>query len=377
MPHFDYADTLEKMLRVTVIVLISASGMIWLNQHSLNQYWSVHFHRDSPWQSLTSPLWKQGASIMSAAESAKTTFIDYHEQDLAEILSPSPLAAKPKIVVKPVEAAPAVSEEIPVVLTPQNDRQLSKWLLSRNSPSMLPSGDEEAPIVNAALYDEQGKAILVSGKKVLMIGDSMMEGVAPRVLSQLQKDRGITGLNLSKRNTGLAYPGYFNWPETTQKALESDPDIGLLVVFLGPNDPWSMPDGPGKPYLKFKSEAWETEYRNRIRSILTLAQQHAVPVIWLLPPNMRTDKLNQSMAWLNAMYSSEVKEAGGIVLSVNDLFGYRNDIYSPTALIGGKTISLRAPDGTHYSPAGQNLIAQAILENISFEQPQSDNVNED
>lgn len=371
MPHFDYAATIEKMLRTTAIVLVCVSGMIWLNQQSLNQYWAVHFHRESPWQSLTSPLWKQGAAMMSAAESAKSTFIAPPAPDT---LSSSTIAGKPTVgttLTNPLAVEPVGTP------APQNARQLSKWLLTRTPHSVLPSGEEKSPLMNAALYDPQGKAVLASGKQVLMIGDSMMEGVAPRVLSQLQKTHHVAGLNLSKRNTGLAYPNYFNWPKTTQKALEGHPDIGLLVVFLGPNDPWSMPDGPGKPYLVFRSDAWEVAYRSRIRSILTLAQQHAIPVIWLLPPNMRSDKLNQSMAWLDTMYSSEVQAAGGIVLSVNELFGYKDGVYSPTAMIGGTRVTLRAPDGTHYSPAGQNLIARAILENISFEPIQSDNADEE
>lgn len=347
--------------------------MVWLNQQSLNQYWAVHFHRESPWQSFTSPLWKQGASIMSAAESAKSTFINYHADDSADSITPLPVAEKPVAAVK----HDAVADDVTAAQMPKNAQQLSKWLLSHSEPLMLPSGEEEPQFVHASLYDAQGKAVLAAGTKVLMIGDSMMEGIAPRVLNKLQKDYGIAGLNLSKRNTGLAYPGYFNWPETTQKALKNNPDIGLLVVFLGPNDPWNMPVEPGKPYLKFKSEAWESEYRKRIRSILALAQQHAVPVIWLLVPNMRADKLNQSMAWLDTMYRSEVKAAGGITISVNDLFSYRDGIYSPTALIDGRTVSVRAPDGTHYTPAGQSLIAQAIIGNISFESAQSDHVDEE
>lgn len=377
MPHFDHATTIEKMLRTTAIVLVCAAGMIWLNQRSLNEYWAVHFHRDSPWQSLTFPLWKQGASVMSAAEAAKSTFMNHGADEISESHKPSPKAESTVTAVKTADAdSGEIIEDATAVRSPKNVQQLSKWVLSRNR-SVLPSGDKATTQVNTAQYDAEGKAVLAAGKKVLLIGDSMMEGVAPRVLSQLQKEHGIGGFNLSRRNTGLAYPGYFNWPETTQKALDDNPDIGLLVVFLGPNDPWSMPNGPGKPYLKFKSEDWETEYRNRIRSILTLAQQHQVPVIWLLPPNMRSDKLNQSMAWLDTMYSSEVKAVGGIVLNVNDLFGYKDDIYSPTTVIDGKKISLRAPDGTHYSPAGQNLIAQAIIGNISFEQVQSDSIDEE
>lgn len=374
MQHFNHAATIEKMLRATVIALVCTGGMIWLNQRSLNEYWAVHFHRESPWQSLDIPFWKQGALIMSAAESAKSAFNNYRTDGMGEIQTPLPQTQQPLVVVKPVSVETGSASTAP---TPQNAQQLSKWLLSGNTSLMLPSGDDETGFAPPPLYDLQGKAVLSAGKKVLMIGDSMMEGVAPRVLSQLQKEHGIDGLNLSRRNTGLAYPGYFNWPETTKMALDNNPDVGLLVVFLGPNDPWSMPDGPGRPYLKFKSEAWETEYRNRIRSILILAQQHALPVIWLLPPNMRSDKLSENMAWLNTLYSSEVKAAGGIALNVNELFGYREGIYSPTAVINGKNVSLRAPDGTHYSPVGQNLIAQAIIENISFEQANSDSIDEE
>ncbi|ELN2578967.1 DUF459 domain-containing protein [Enterobacter kobei] len=374
MQHSNHAATIEKMLRATAIALVCTGGMIWLNQRSLNEYWAVHFHRESPWQSLDIRFWKQGALIMSAAESAKSAFNNYSTDGMAEIQTPLPQTEQPLVVVKSggVKTGSAITAP-----SPQNAQQLSKWLLSGNTSLMLPSGDDETGVVPSPLYDLQGKALLSAGKKVLMIGDSMMEGVAPRVLSQLQKEHGIDGLNLSRRNTGLAYPGYFNWPETTQKALDNNPDVGLLVVFLGPNDPWSMPDGPGRPYLKFKSEAWETEYRNRIRSILILAQQHVLPVIWLLPPNMRSDKLSENMAWLNTLYSSEVKATGGIVLNVNELFGYREGIYSPTMVISGKKVSLRAPDGTHYSPVGQNLIAEAIIRNISFEQANSDSIDEE
>lgn len=378
MPHFDHASTIEKMLKATAIVLICATGMVWLNQRSLNEYWAVHFHRESPWQSFAFPLWTQGALIMSAAESAKETFIKHHSADIVEPLNSFLGDENPVSTVRSAgTACVECSGDITFEWSPQNEQQLTKWIIGRCTDTKQPYGDGEVSSISPSLYDAQGNAVLAVGKKVLMIGDSMMEGVAPRVLSQLQKEHGIDGINLSRRSTGLAYPGYFNWPETTKRTLESDPDIGLLVVFLGPNDPWNMPGGPSKPYLKFKSQDWETEYRSRIRNILSLAQQHTVPIIWLLPPNMRPDKLNQSMAWLDTLYHSEVKAVGGITLSVNALFGYKDEIYSPTAMIDDKTVSLRAPDGIHFSPTGQKLIAQAIIKNITFEQTWTDHVHEE
>ena len=77
----------------------------------------------------------------------------------------------------------------------------------------------------------------------------MMQGVAPFVERSLKKQYGIQSVNLSKQSTGLSYPKFFDWPNTIEQTLKQQTDIRLLVVFLGPNDPWDFPKG--KKYLKF------------------------------------------------------------------------------------------------------------------------------
>ncbi|MGC6633391.1 DUF459 domain-containing protein, partial [Escherichia coli] len=76
--------------------------------------------------------------------------------------------------------------------------------------------------------------ILSPKDKVLFAGDSMMQGVAPLLKRQLQTDYNISSIDLSKQSTGLAYPKFFNWPQTIANRLASDDSIKLLVVFLGP-----------------------------------------------------------------------------------------------------------------------------------------------
>lgn len=369
----DYLDSIANTLRVSFIVGASAAGLVWLNQQSLNQYWALHFHRESPWNSLSSPAWMLGADLMHAAEVAKEAFITQLSDPTGKTTVSSDRQALPE-----TDNRPAVRENTAVAAeNPQDARQLSRLLTAGKQRDASAAEKQTVITMSGSLYDPRGAAILNEGKKVLFIGDSMMEGVAPRVLSLLKEKYHAEGINLSKRSTGLAYPVFFNWPETTSAILKSNPDIGLLTVFLGPNDPWDMPAGRGQPYLKFGSEEWDEEYRNRIRKILFLAELYNIPVIWVLPPNMRKDALNRGIAVLDSLYESEVERAGGVTLRVNELFGYQADTYSSTALIDNKRITVRASDGIHYSPAGAQIIAGGIMEKIHFVGSDSENMSDE
>ena len=66
-------------------------------------------------------------------------------------------------------------------------------------------------------------------------------------------------------------PKFFDWPNTIEQTLKQQTDIRLLVVFLGPNDPWDFPKG--KKYLKFASPEWSEEYLSHVNHILTTTEQ--------------------------------------------------------------------------------------------------------
>lgn len=370
MPVSDYYHIILNTLKTAFIVLFTVAGLVWLNQQSLNQYWSLHFHRESPWSAFSSPLWIQGAKVMHAAEAAKEAFT---AQLLAPESVPDEPAATKSGVPEPVTKVPVKMALLPG--TPENERQLSRWLTTKRQIARVSQKSKPDYLVSDPLYNAEGQAILTTGRKVLLIGDSMMEGVAPKVLKLLRERYKIEGVDLSKRNTGLAYPDFFNWPKATAQALNNHADIGLLAVFLGPNDPWNMPSGKGQPYLKFGSEEWKSEYRRRIRQLLESGRQNNIPVIWILPPNMKREKLNRSMAELNILYQAEVRSMGGIVLDINALFGYQDNIYSSYASIAGKRVNVRANDGIHYTTKGQKLIAEAIIDKIAFEIPVDEKSN--
>lgn len=203
-------------------------------------------------------------------------------------------------------------------------------------------------------------------QQVFFAGDSLMQGVAPHVRHSLRKKYGINSIDLSKQSTGLAYSSFFDWHKTIKEQLNKHKNIALIVVFLGPNDPWDMPNPKGGKYLRFQSQAWEQLYRKKIRQIIETAKQKKVQMIWLGVPDMRKKKLNKGVRYLNTLYQSEAQKAGILYLPTQFLLTGKTAGYSKfLSTEQGKKIAVRTNDGIHFTRAGQKRIAQRILQTIT------------
>ncbi|MCA7011788.1 DUF459 domain-containing protein [Dickeya dadantii] len=369
MPISEYRTTLSHLLKSLLVLLGTISGLIWLNQQSINSYWELHFHEKSPWEGNTHTSWLLGERVMKAAISAKDTFVENltlvvpSSQDstqpiasdtemlpsLLSVSSPASAAAATSQPAFPAELQPTVLQLQPSVLQPQPDNLVSMPVVPLTSPVVLKPGQE-----------------------VLFIGDSMMEGVAPHVIKMLRDRYHLLGIDLSKRSTGLAYPSFFNWPLTLERELKKRQNIRVLVVFLGPNDPWDMPSGKGKAFLKFASPEWEDVYRKRIRNIINLAREKQIAVIWVSPPNMENKKLNNGMHYLDGLFQSEVTAANQILIQVNDIFGYRDSNFSPDVKQDKVKVRVRSGDGIHFSLIGQKMIAGHILDKLTMQSSENE-----
>ncbi|SUO96220.1 DUF459 domain-containing protein [Suttonella indologenes] len=256
-------------------------------------------------------------------------------------------------------------------------------MANTETPPSNDSGETKATVQTAAANDStntqteaapQNKALLEqiplqAGDKVLLIGDSLMQGVAPFVQQTLQRQYNINSINLSKQSTGLSYPDFFNWPAEVEKTLAADKSIKAVVVFLGPNDPWDFPDpeqGSKAPYLKFKSKAWEAVYRARISRIVESAQKHDAGVIWLGLPFMKPEKLNEQMLYLDGIMRSEMRDKGIFVPTKYILTGGA-PTYVDTIMLEGKSVRVRSKDGIHFTPTGQRQIAIAIMRRLHMQ----------
>ena len=331
--------------RVLYAFVVMAFLLCWLDQTSISQYCQQRYHDDCEIPLVGQrPAWQFGAQLTQALEDARAAFV-------ASLEGAGSAEGKVADLTAPV----AASTTAPVNLA---------TVAPIAAPAAAPASIK--PVVQAPI-SPPAAITLASGDKVFFVGDSMMQGVAPHMANTLHRNFNIDSVDLSRQSTGLAYPGFFNWPQTVENALRADPRIRLMVVFLGPNDPWDMPDGKGKPFLRFETPDWESAYRQRIDSILDAAQAHAVQVIWVGPPNMYKDRLSTGMAYLRDIYASEIQRYRQHYVSANEILGYQTGDFS-YYLPGdeGRKIKIRVDDGVHFTPTGQRMIADGVLSLISL-----------
>ena len=381
MPAFDQPQVTRSQLGAIKTFLFLVAVMVilsWLNQSSISLYCQQKYHSRCELPVLTdSVLWHLGDDLNRALGDAQTAFFaslggsivvpEVAVSQVTSIIAPPPVVLQavtptrvlpsvgslhaksphPVVAVMPV-AAPTVAAPQPVVQAPVAQRLVQMPLPALTSSAVT----------------------LQAGDEVFFAGDSLMQGVAPHLANTLLKRFNIKSINLSRQSTGLAYPGFFNWPQTIQSTLESHRKIRLLIIFLGPNDPWDMPEMRGKPFLRFKSSEWESAYRQRVRGIFEQAQLNAVQVIWVGPPNMNATRLSTAMQYLRELYRSEAQQQRQIYLSANNVFGYHADEFSFYSVdTVGKKIKVRVDDGIHFTTAGQKLIAEKILTLINVPTP--------
>lgn len=203
---------------------------------------------------------------------------------------------------------------------------------------------------------------LQKGDVVLLIGDSLMQGVGMTLVSMLKK-HGAVPINLSKQSTGLTYSQHFDWEKALSSALLEQP-VQYVIIMLGANDPWDMIDPENKArYIKFKTERWEEIYRARIQSLLTLAHEHGAQVFWYEAPYMKKEKLNEGVLYLNTLYEDEARQNGAIFLHSNDVLS-DGETFSAYITRNDKKIKVRANDGIHFSPEGSRILSKLLLQHL-------------
>lgn len=199
--------------------------------------------------------------------------------------------------------------------------------------------------------------------KVLFAGDSMMQGVAPIVISQMRKDypKGKF-VDLSMQSTGLTVKRYFDWPtKIREETLKQG--FKIVVIFLGPNDPWDISEG-NKRYI-FPSEEWKEKYRERVIEVMEFADSQNVHVIWIGLPNMREDRVKRGAVVQNVIFREEAQRFNFDYLSTEDLLGRLDEPFKRFVDDPQKgQLATRAEDGIHFTPTGLRMISAKVIELI-------------
>lgn len=261
--------------------VVSINSLLWLD--SFDRYLNSRYHI------YLSAYLPEPAFTPSRNLQRVLGLDDKNEQTAAADDSGPPdnaAAVKPQVVISQIAAASqaaAASEPVAAV-----------ELVAASQPtaaSQPPTASELALAQAASGHEERHKGALpVEHPKVLFAGDSMMQGVAPFVISHLRKEypHGVF-VDLSKPSTGLTVKRYFDWPtkikeETIKQAFQ------VVVIFLGPNDPWDIYEA--KKHYPFPSDRWTEKYRARVDEVLDFRRvaRSARHLGWAARDARRTDQ---------------------------------------------------------------------------------------
>lgn len=225
--------------------------------------------------------------------------------------------------------------------------------------NLEPKEEITEPEIHYPLITQEGKIILKPNSTFLLIGDSMMQGVGLTLARELQKLK-INVINLSKQSTGLTYASFFDWNQTLKDTFNKNPNIDVVVMMVGANDPYNMPK------IKFKSEKWLEIYNDRIADIIDTTLQNEAVIAWYEAPIVHKEPLNGNLQFLNELYKTHIQEKDQVFLESN-LVLCPDGIYTSYLKDSqGKSLRVRGSDGIHFSTYGSKLLSRLLLERLEI-----------
>lgn len=199
--------------------------------------------------------------------------------------------------------------------------------------------------------------------KVLLAGDSLMEGLGPQMQKALDGYENLTLIPIGKKSTGLSRPDFYNWPKVLEANLKKHrPDI--VVMWVGTNDPQNIygKTGLGEPC----SDKWKYAYYDKLKEIVALTHKYKARLIFMGPPVMDKEPLNSQLQHINGlMRYTSIRYKAGFVDTRKILADKRGKYRHQSTLSNGRSAALRTPDRIHITAAGNNLVMDGLLPYMS------------
>jgi uncharacterized protein len=196
--------------------------------------------------------------------------------------------------------------------------------------------------------------------RVLIVGDSIGLDLGGPLQSDLAGTGVVNAALDARESTGLTRPDYFNWPAELEADMQKvQPQV--VVVMIGAND---AQDFLGPPDVPYAAPQWNTLYAQRAAQFMQIAGSGGATVIWVGMPPMQDPGLNAQMADINDIDAHEAAAAKPpvVFLSTDKTLGTPQGGYTAFITNGaGQVVNVRAPDGTHLTTGGGQVLAQQVI----------------
>lgn len=227
--------------------------------------------------------------------------------------------------------------------------------------------DAQQTLAPTTTLIREGEGVVQQPTRILLTGDSLMEGLGPQMKRALDGYANLTLIPIGKKSTGLSRPDFYNWPQVLEKHMqEHKPQI--VVMWVGTNDPQNIYGikGLGEPL----SIPWQKAYHNKLIEIFRIVRKHNATLIMMGPPVMNEQPLDEQLRAITRLMLWTCKKNGAYFLDTRPILAdARGKYLQRTTLKNGKVADIRTKDQVHITADGNILVMDKLLPYLSATLP--------
>jgi hypothetical protein len=193
-------------------------------------------------------------------------------------------------------------------------------------------------------------------------GDSLAGSLGPS-LGALTGNSGVVQPVVDVREgSGLLSPEFLDWPKQARADMFTyNPEVTVFIV--GANDAKTLQEGfEGDP-------DWRERYSTLVEEMLTVLAGDSRTVYWVGAPVMADTEYSARVRNVNEV-AQEVTTKHPEVTYVDaySVFSAPDGSYAPSLPVPGRNVTrVRGADGIHFTPAGGDLLARTVFDQLDPE----------
>ncbi len=221
----------------------------------------------------------------------------------------------------------------------------------------------DTPVMGSEVTAEQpaaGDSIQLT--HMLVLGDAIGGGLGAGLIRMTQGGGRYDVSLRFNEESGLARPDVYDWSETLPKILATN-SYDVIVVLMGSNDRQMIRDGNNR--LVFNTPDWITAYTARLDALLEQLTQSGAKVFWVAIPPMADAAYDADLKAIAALQRDRVEARGFAYLDYRAQLSAPDGSYTDSGPDeAGVVRKLRGKDGISFFKAGNNRLAQLVLQSI-------------
>ena len=206
------------------------------------------------------------------------------------------------------------------------------------------------------------RLVLDLPQTVLFAGDSIMEELGPALAQMLAGKKGLKLVQAGRSSTGLCRPDFYDWPKAMRSLMRAE-QPRTVVICIGTNDDQTVSDAGVRH--QFISPRWQQAYRHKVEEIINIVEEYGGASIWVSPPIMGPDALRPRVFAIREVIRQACENRNVPFIDIWPTLADANGNFQYSLIApGGKTVALRTRDGVHIAPAGNKILAKAVLPHL-------------